>query len=225
MSQAIGKVSGWMILAFTLSFAAQADIYSRLSPEDQAKINQGEQVVQSEDMDGSVWPKITVLQRAEAMPDQVAAILFDYPLHTAMFEGITKSQPKNPGAVVTEVDYTMTFPRVLGIALPDEDYTVLDTLSAYPDGYEISWTLVKAMTIKDSTGSAKFERLGLGTLISYTNFISPPRPSLAKLIVKMAFQRVSDTVSSLGKHAEAERTSNPALLNGQLAALHKALGH
>ena len=78
--------------------------------------------------------------------------------------------------------------------------------------------------MKDCSGSSKFEKLGNGTLIAYTNFINPPRPSLAKLIKQMAINRVQDTVKELGEQTIKEMTSDPAALNTQLAALRHALG-
>lgn len=207
------------------SAVARADIFGSLSPEDQAVINRGEQVLKTEEVNGSPWPRITVLQRIEAPADEVAAVMFDYPLHTSMFEGIVKSVPKAPGAAVTEIDYEMTFPKVMGISLPNEVYTVLDKVaSPTPGAYEISWTMVRASSMKDTAGSVKFEKLGTGMIISYTNFISPPRPALAKLIVKMAVQRVQDSVKALDKQVQAERSGDRAKLDAQVAALHKALG-
>jgi hypothetical protein len=61
-------------------------------------------------------------------------------------------------------------------------------------------------------------------LVSYTNFINPPRPSLAKLIVKMAVARVQDAVKALEKEVLAERNGDQTKLNAHLAALAKALG-
>jgi hypothetical protein len=204
---------------------AQASLYSSLTADEQTAVNNGEQVTHSEDVDGSVWPKFTVFQRVEATPEQAAGVMFDYPLHNGMFEGITKSQPKNPGAAVTEVDYTMTLPTVMGISLPAEDYTVRDKLAAFGgDGYEVSWSFVKATSMKDCSGSAKFEKLGSATLVSYTNFINPPRPTVARFIVKLAKGRVQDTVKALANQVVSERNGAMDKLNAQTAALAKALG-
>ena len=219
------KKCGYVLATLiAVSATAHADIYSSLSPADQATINSGGQVTSTTEVGGSAWPSITVYQRVEATPDQLAAVMFDYPLHSSMFEGVTQSSPKAPGAAVTDIDYTMTFPKVLGISLPDEHYTVHDVLSASADTYRIDWTFVRATSMKDCSGSAVFEKLGTGTLVSYTNFISPPRPALAKLIVKMAISRVQDTVRALGKQVLSERNGDQSKLDAQLAALAKALG-
>lgn len=227
LTKKIGIVlSGVIAMSATIAHAGN---YSNLSPDDQNTINNGDQVTATQDVDGSAWPSITVYQRFAATPDQLAAVMFDYALHKSMFEGITESTPKTPGAAASDIDYTMTFPKVLGISLPDEHYTVRDVLSAFgAGGYRIDWTFVKASSMKDCSGSVQFEKLGTGTLVAYTNFINPPRPSLAKLITKMAVSRVQDTVKALGAQTIAESTGDAtqqAQLNAQLSALSHALGH
>lgn len=224
-------VTGLAMMAST----AQAGIFESLTPEEQNSINKGEQVTRTQEVEGSVWPSIVVYQYVKATPDQVTAVMFDYVLHQSMFskevtpgrrEGVIRSVPKNPGAIETEIDYTMNFPKVMGVALPDEEYTVRDKLSLMgTDGYDISWTFVKATSMKDCSGSSKFEKLGNGTLIAYTNFINPPRPSLAKLIKKMAITRVQDTVKQLADQTTAEISNDTAKLNAQLSALQAALSH
>jgi hypothetical protein len=221
-------------LAFTAS-TAQAGIFTGLAPDEQNTINKGEQVIHTEEVEGSVWPSIIVYQYVKATPDQVAAVMFDYALHQTMFskevtsgrrEGVIRSVPKNPGSADTEIDYTMNFPKVMGVTLPDEAYTTRNKLSTMGvDGYEINWTFIKATSMKDCSGSSKFEKLGNGTLIAYTNFINPPRPSLAKLIKKMAITRVQDTVKQLAEQTTAEATGDTAKLNAQLSVLQAALSH
>jgi hypothetical protein len=234
LTKTIGIV---LSIASINAVVAHADMYSGLSAADQATINSGAQVTATQDVDGSAWPKVTVYQRVEATPDQVAAIMFDYALQKTMFApkkdangkvtvaGITASAAVTPGAANTNVDYMMTFPSVLGISLPDEVYTVNDVLSSPSAGtYQIAWTMVKASSMKDTQGVVAFERLGTGTLIGYTNFISPPKPFLAKLIVKTYVQMIQTTVSSLAAQAVSERGGDQGKLNAQLATLTQALG-
>lgn len=215
-----------------------ADMYGSLSPADQATVDSGGQVVPTpEAVPGSNWPKVTVYQRVEATPDQVAAVMFDYSLHKTMFApaldsngkiskpGITKSNPAKPGSADTDIDYTMVFPKVLGVGIPAEDYSVNDVLSTSgPGNYQITWTFLHATSMKNTTGTVAFEPRGTGTLIGYTNFISPPLPSLAKLIVKMYVNQVKDTVTALVNQTVSERNSDQDRLNAQLAALNQALG-
>jgi hypothetical protein len=223
------KVFGFaLVLAALASVSARAEVkYSDLSDAEKTAVNGGQQVVKKENVANSAWPRVTVFQRIEATPDQVAAVMFDYAAHKEFFEGITLSTPKTPGAATTDIDYIMTLPKVMGISLPDENYTVTDVLTKVgADGYAISWKMVKASSMQDTNGVAKFEKLGTATLVSYTNFINPPTKygSLAGLISGMAADRVKGSVTSLDKQVQKERSSDQARLTAQLAALSKALG-
>jgi hypothetical protein len=230
------SVLGLLAAGFVgLASTAQAGaIYDSLTDAEKKIIGKGEQVTRTEEVEGSVWPTVVVYQAVKATPEQVAAVMFDYPLHQTMFskevsagrrEGVIRSVPKTAGAIDTEIEYTMNFPKVMGITLPDEHYSVRNQLATLgSDGYQISWTFIKATSMKDCSGSSKFEKLGNETLVAYTNFINPPRPSVAKLIKKMAISRVQETVKQLSDQTAAEISGNPAQLQAQLAVLKKALG-
>ncbi len=212
-------------VAMTFTSVANATMYSELSEEARNQIDAGKLYApEPMDVEGSAWPEVTVYQRVEATPMEAAAVMFDYPLHTKIFEGVTKSEPKFPGARSTEVAYRMTFPRIIGFpAIPDEIYTVLDVLDTFGNGgYQISWTKVAASSLKDTYGAAKFERIDHRyTLVSYTSLISPPKPALARIITKLAIGRVHDSVKALVKYIEGERGSQQ--LKDQVAQLKKAL--
>jgi hypothetical protein len=216
---------------------AHADIYSGLSPDDQAKIDHDQQVFpEPQDVAGSVWPRVVVYQRVNAPTEQAAAVMFDFDLHKVMFgplykdgkvtkSGIAESSPVSPASANTNISYTMVLQSVLGLTLPDEKYVVNDVMSTYAtDSYSLTWTMVSALSMKDTQGSVKFEPLANGyTLIAYTNFISPPRPPVAKFIKSIYIQMVKDTVSSLVGQITNERNSDQAKLEAQVANLKQAL--
>jgi hypothetical protein len=222
----VQKSLKFYVLALSfLATQAQAGLIDELTPAEKAVVENGQQVVRQVAVAGSVWPKVVVYQRLDATPEEAAAVMFDYDRHKEFYEGMTKSKAANPGALETDIDYVMTFPRVLGISLPDEVYTVRDTLVALGEsGYEISWKMVKASSMNDTSGSSRFEKMGSGTLLRYTNFINPPKPALAKLIVKMAIERVKDSAKDLSKRIALERSTMTDLLGQQKATLAKALG-
>ena len=213
------------LLCVIFQGTARADLFSSLSPDEQDALQRGDQVVKTDEIEGSVWPKITVYQIIDVPNEEMAAVMFDYSMHKEIFEGIIKSSPQQTGSVSTDVDYEMTFPKVMGISLPNEVYTVKDQLSSTSAAvYEVNWSLVRASSMKNTYGGAHFESFKAGTLVAYTSFIDPPRPSLAKLIIKMAIDRVKDSVKALAKRVQAERSGDRSQLNLQLALMKKALG-
>ncbi len=199
-------------------------VYDELTAAQQKALQNGSQVIVKEDSDDSVWPIVRVYQRVDAAPEEVAAVFADFAIHKDLFTGIVKSEiTKKISNNVYEVDYRMTFPTLLGIQLKDEDYTVRDTITEEDGTYQITWEKVRAMTMKDTSGSVRVERLGTASIFCYENFISPPRPTLAKLIVQMFVDRTKESADQLAKRVVAERTSDRAQLERQLDFLKKAL--
>lgn len=222
------KICYWLSTSLLMTASlAQASIYDGLTAEQKAQLaKDGGQAETLKDVQGSAWPSVTVYQIVKATPEEVAAVMFDYALHTQMFEGVTKAQAVTPGAAKTDIDYTMVLPAVFGVSLPPENYTVTDILSKMDGGFKIDWTFVKASSIQDCSGSVKFEANGSNTLVAYTNFINPPTKygSLAKLVKSMAIKRVHETVTGLAKQVGIETSQKRELLDQQLVVLKKALG-
>jgi len=195
---------------------AQAGVYDSLTPDQQKKIQAGQQVVVMQDAQGSPWPKLWVYQRIEATPEESAAVFADFELAQTYIENITKSKISKVISKNTfEVDYSLSVPL-----LSDEHYTVRDVVTSYDNGqsYHVEWNLVRATSTKASTGYAKFERLGNATLVAYYNFVVPGAFG-AGLVKDRAMKQVRETVAATGKQIEKERTANRGLLEKQLQAL------
>jgi hypothetical protein len=217
-----------MAIAYALASTADssAAAYDELSPAELQKIQKGDQVVHLQDVDGSVWPKITVYQRAEATPEELTAVFHDYSMHKQIFDRITRSTVSrviDPATV--EVDYTLSLGGIPGFSLPDENYTTRDHVAiSTPGSYRVDWAKVKADNIPNIEGLYRAEPLGTGSIIAYYNFIVPYNPGLAKFIVKLAIKQVRDTVSALAAQTLKERNTQPDLLQRQLTDLRTALG-
>ena len=68
--------TAFVIAGLVLSVqAARADgaLFASLSVDEQAAIQNGDQVVHTEDVDGSGWPSVVVYQSVAASPEQLAA--------------------------------------------------------------------------------------------------------------------------------------------------------
>ncbi|OFZ81507.1 MAG: hypothetical protein A3K03_00540 [Bdellovibrionales bacterium RIFOXYD1_FULL_44_7] len=206
----------------TNSFAA---IYDELSPEEQEMADSGEQVVFLETVPGGPWPKINIYQVSLATADEIAAVFFDYENHKAFFPGIIGSHiSKRIDSKTADVDYIMTFPKILGFQLKDENYTTRDVLSSPCSScYDVEWTKVRADSIKQVEGSMRVEPHRDGAILAYYNYINPPKPELAKLIVQMFVDRMKETARALDNQVQKEKKENPALLKQQIENLRNAL--
>jgi hypothetical protein len=211
------KKSGILSALFCLGVVqAHAGIYDSLTPDQQNKVQNGQQVVVMQEAQGSPWPKLWVYQRVEATPEESAAVFADFELAQTYVENIKKSKiSKRLAKNILEVDYSLSVP-----VLADEDYTVTDKVTAYDGGasFLVEWNLVKATSTKSSTGYAKFERLGNATILAYYNFVVPGAFG-SGLVKDRAMKQVRDTVTATGKQIEKERTANRALLDKQIQSL------
>ena len=199
---------------------AWAGIYDELTPDQKNKIQAGQQVVVLQEVAGSSWPKAWVYQRMDATPEESAAVFADFELATSYVANLKKAKiSKRISKNTFEIDYLLAVP-----VLSDEEYTVRDVVTTYDRGaaYQVEWNLVRATSTKASTGYAKFEALGTGTLIAYYNFVVPG--AFGSGIVKdRAMRQVRETVDATVKQIEKERTSNRALLDRQIQSLRQML--
>ncbi|OFZ82220.1 MAG: hypothetical protein A2583_04810 [Bdellovibrionales bacterium RIFOXYD1_FULL_53_11] len=210
--------------------ASYAGIYDDLNDEEKTAVQKGEQVVQTEDVDGAPWPKITVYQRIEATPEEVMAVFWDFERHPKLFGKtklvrITKTKvSKRISRNVLEVDYTMKFDKIMGIQLDDENYTLKESLVGSGETFTNSWTKVKTDKIEQIEGSLAVEKLGTGAVVAYYNYIFPPYASVCSTIADLAVRNIKETVANMASGIEDEKKNNGSLLQKQLEALRKALG-
>lgn len=199
-----------------------AGAIDELSQADQNRVKNGEQVFIHDET--KPWPKCTVYQRVEATPEEAAAVFADYNLHASYFPNLTQSKiVRALNKTTMEIDYTMKLPLGLG----SENYTVRDVLSSYDSGnsYKVMWSLVKGDSMSTSDGSARFEKLGNGTLLVYYSFIVPTRwGSSVGWVVDGAKKAVKDAVTALVKQIEKEKVNEPGHLEIQLKNMRTALG-
>lgn len=205
---------------------ARAEISDELNADELARIQGGEQVTITEEVDGSVWPRITVYHKASGTPEEYMAVFWDFNRHKDYFDGMKNSAVSRvlqPSELL--VDYTMHFPVVMGISMPDENYTAHDVLSTYDGGrsYRCAWTKDRADTIKDVSGSLRTEPYEGGTLVAYQSLIVPPKPALARLLVKVAIARVQQAQVALINRLPWLKRNSPQLLAEELATLRQAL--
>jgi hypothetical protein len=201
------------------SFAGALD---ELSPTDQEKVKNEQQVSIFHDIAGEAWPDATIYQYIKATPEEAAAIFFDYERHCTFFPDCQSVKILGKLAkTVAEVKYSIALPWPLGA----EVYTVFDTLKAYDGGtsYRVDWKLKEATAnTKDCFGNIRFEPMGTGTLMVYHNFTSPNH-SGASWFVGQAKEKIKTVVSAIATQISKEAASDRGLLDQQLQGLRTAL--
>lgn len=193
-------------------------IVDELTPGQLAQLKAGQQITVTEDVPGKPWPKVRCYRLLKASPEEAVAVFFDYKHAKDFVPNVLKSDiSKQISPTVAEVDYGIDVP-----ILPDEYYTVRNTLTADGVGYKIQWKLVKAIQTKDSEGTFKAEPFDTGCIIGYYNLVTPGS-SMAGLLRSKAISQMKETVDAIAIHVEKQKMTNPADLKREVDAMRKAL--
>ena len=211
---------GLLLLATVfLGTSLHADsLLSELDSSGKSQVVDGKQLILTENIDGKPWPKIRVYQKVDASPEQVCAMFFDYENAKAFVPNLTKSEiSKKYSTCSMDVDYEISVPL-----LPDEKYTVRNSLTNASDSYCVSWKLIKAIQTKHSEGRIRMQPHEDGTVICYENLVVPNMP-MAGLLKGVAIDQMKTTVQSLVDQVEKERKSQPKVLDKQVEELRSAL--
>ncbi len=227
LSSAFVCVSAVAFVSMGLPSFSYAGVYETLTESQKKIIHSGEQIQIFQDVPGEPWPKSWVYQRVQATPEEVAAVISDFAKQEEYVYRVKKSKPmrtSNPAIMI--VDYTMELPAVISPFF-DPNYRMQErTEFLGPDkGYQVTWNLVSAKSIRRLEGHALAEPLpGGATLISYENFLAPNSnnfilrsgPVLAS--VKRGGGKALQTIVTL---VETQTKGDRTLLEKQIAELRK----
>jgi hypothetical protein len=190
-----------------------------LDAKQSEEVAHGGQVTMLQEVEGNPWPKVRVYQKIDASPEEVAAVFFDYRNAKAYVPKVIKSEiSRQVSPCVAEVDYGIDVP-----ILPDEFYTVRNTLTSGADGgYVVSWSLVRALQTKASEGNLRIERWKDGSVIRYTNLVTPSS-GMAGLLKSTAIDQMKNTVRAIVARVEKQKSDKPEALKENIHDLESAL--
>ncbi|MFA7343404.1 MAG: hypothetical protein WC003_03780 [Terrimicrobiaceae bacterium] len=196
-----------------------ASILEDLDAAQIEEVARGGQVSLLQDVAAHPWPKVRIYQKVDATPEQVAAVFCDYKNAKAYVPKVIKSDiSRQVTPCVAEVDYGIDVP-----ILPDEYYTVRNTLAGEPDGgYLVTWSLVKALQTKASDGSLRIERWKGGSVIRYTNLVTPGS-GMAGLLKSTAIDQMKNTVKAIVARVEKQKADCPEALRENIREMEGAL--
>ncbi|MGK5085165.1 hypothetical protein WDW37_17900 [Bdellovibrionota bacterium FG-1] len=190
-----------------------------LSPEDQAKVQTGEQVMMTKP--GTVWPQIFIYQRLESTPEEAMAVLSDYERQKEYIPDLVYSQiEKRIDKTTCEVGFSTLTHFFIH---PRENYTTRELISSYDQGasFRIDWKLISANQLRDVVGYARFETLGTGTLLAYYSYVTPP--SVASGQSGRAIAGLQGAVRAIIERVQKLRTENRGVLEQEISVLREAL--
>jgi hypothetical protein len=199
--------------------AASAGVIEDLSHDQRLDLQKGDLIVLEQDIPGKPWPRVRIYKRIKATPEEVAAVFFDYATAKSYIPDVLESKiSKRITSCVMEVDYEVDVP-----ILPDEAYTARNEMKALGEGYQVSWTLLRALQTKAAEGNLLIEPFENGSsVIRYTNLVTPSS-GMAKILRGPALFRMQKTVLAIGEKAEKQKSNHPEELATQVARLREAL--
>ena len=199
--------------------AATAGLLDDLTREQRANLEKGDLIVLEQDIPGKPWPRVRIYKKIQASPEQVAGVFFDYNQAKTFIPDVLESRiSKKISPGVMEVDYEVDVP-----ILADEAYTARNEMKALQDGYQASWTLLRALQTKAAEGNLLIEPFEDGSsVIRYTNLVTPSS-GMAKILKLPAMARMQKTVLAIGQKVEQQKSKNPAELAAQVARLREAM--
>jgi hypothetical protein len=199
--------------------AATAGLLDDLTREQRANLEKGDLIILEQDIPGKPWPRVRIYKKIQATPEQVAAVFFDYNQAKTFIPDVLESRiSKQISPGVMEVDYEVDVP-----ILANEAYTARNEMKALQDGYQASWTLLRALQTKAAEGNLLIEPFENGSsVIRYTNLVTPSS-GMAKILKLPAMARMQKTVLAIGQKVEQQKAKNPAELAAQVARLREAM--
>ena len=199
--------------------AAKASVLDDLTREQRANLEKGDLIVLEQDIPGKPWPRVRIYKKIQASPEQVAGVFFDYNQAKTFIPDVLESRiSKKISPGVMEVDYEVDVP-----ILADEAYTARNEMKALQDGYQASWTLLRALQTKAAEGNLLIEPFENGSsVIRYTNLVTPSS-GMAKILKLPAMARMQKTVLAIGQKVEQQKAKNPTELAAQVARLREAM--
>ena len=198
---------------------ATAGLLDDLTREQRANLEKGDLIVLEQDIPGKPWPRVRIYKKIQASPEQVAGVFFDYNQAKTFIPDVLESRiSKKISPGVMEVDYEVDVP-----ILADEAYTARNEMKALQDGYQASWTLLRALQTKAAEGNLLIEPFENGSsVIRYTNLVTPSS-GMAKILKLPAMARMHKTVLAIGQKVEQQKAKNPAELAAQVSRLREAM--
>ena len=209
-----------LLLFFVVGAFASEAHWSDLTPEQQATMNEGKQLLIEENIPGAAWPCFHVYQIINASPCEVTALFWDiyYDIHYIP-DCLKVVVNGRPASNIVDATYDLKMP-----IFPNEVTKVRNEVTALPDGsYRNSWEILSSKYSQSGKGSFLVMPYGKGSFVCYSNFVVP-KSCIAGLLKGSAEQHVKSTVAAIATQSEYEVKFAPAQLAKQIKELNTALG-
>lgn len=191
---------------FLFAAAAPASMLDELSPQDRAKLENGESVTRTVEKPGATWPEVRIYRKVKATPEGVTNLFLDYENAGAFIGNLKSAVVENqPDSNTKDVRYTVKLPVLFTIS-----YLVRNRYEKTPQGYTVHWNLLESVLAKSAVGKLRVEPHGETAVICYANHVEPAT-SLVAGLRGHALKEASNTVDAIVKEAERRHAGSARL--------------
>jgi len=185
-----------LLLLLCLQSVFSQDL-SSLSKEEIARLNSGELIHKTQEIEGAAWPKSMIYSIVETTPIEAAAIFSDVESQVGYIPDLKAAKIINrPFPHVLQVKFHMHVPW------PFKDTFYVNNIHHFKRDngqYEVIW-FQQSSSATDSTEGGVIFRPYLGrTLMSYENFVIP-RSKLAGMVKGKAIAATKAAIEQTIKH-------------------------
>lgn len=183
-----------VVAALLLPTVALADA-GPLTRDEVAALKAGSLVTRARELNGKVWPEVTVMAALPGTPASAYAAYSDFSSHTSFIPGLLRSDIYQGQKGEQWVQTEMKLPWPLENAF----CTTRVTSRRQGDTYEIAFTFVEGNHMKDVYGSVRFLPFDGGTLFVLVSHTTPKSP-LAGVWTSRVPGEVESKVKATVKH-------------------------
>lgn len=192
-------------------------ILSAMTSGDQGRVTKGEMIYKETEVAGAPWPKIFIVMKVKATPEEIAAVYNGHEEHTKFLPDYLESR-----VISHPRPHTVRVRSVIDLPWPiaNEEYVSETELFQDAGAYEFRWKLLQSDSSDHAEGSLRIEGFADGSLIAYENFVVP-NSGLAGLVEGRARDGVVATCRAIKKRAESLRRSDAKHLAKLIENLRK----
>ncbi|MCS7009003.1 MAG: SRPBCC family protein [Chthoniobacterales bacterium] len=172
-------------------------INSTLNPDQILRIQNGETLVEVNEIPGKQWPELKVTCFVRAHPQQVFELFTDWESAPSYIPNMLSAKIiAEPSPQIKDVEYTVRLPILGKIS-----YAVRNYLIKNGESYQVRWELLASPLASSANGSLSLEPFAGQTLLRYQNLVEPKLPFVSQLKY-LARDEALATVQALGREAE-----------------------
>ncbi len=201
----VSHLAAMLLLSVTLGLGdARAVMIDELCEADRAKLESGENVLVTREVEGAVWPEVLIYRKVKATPQGVTDLFLDYENANTFIANLDSAVVEaTPDADTKDVRYTVRLPVLFKIS-----YLVRNQYVKSPNGYMVKWNLLESIFAKSAKGSLRVEPNEDLAVICYANHVEPATRLVAGLR-SLALKEASNTVNAIVKEAERRHAAQP----------------